>query len=111
MSVQSATMPFPARLKTPFRIDPVLMSMTTALTLGGLVILASASVSISDNAVGEPFYYVKRQAIAAIIGGAFAYACLFIPMHVWQKLGPLMLLAALALLVVVLLPGFGYTVN
>jgi len=111
VSLQSATMPFPATLKTPFRIDPVLMSMATALMLGGLVILASASVSISDSTVGDPFYYVTRQAIAAAIGGAAAFVCLFIPMHIWQKLSPLMLLTGLALLVVVLVPGVGYTVN
>ena len=111
MSLQSATMPFPAQLKTRLQLDPVLMAVGTALLLGGLVILASASVSISDNAIGNPFYYVERQAMAAAIGGLAAFICLFIPMHVWQRLSPLMLLVGLALLVVVLLPGVGYTVN
>jgi cell division protein FtsW len=111
MSLQSATMPFPAQLKTRLQLDPVLMAVGTALLLGGLVILASASVSISDNAIGNPFYYVERQAMAAAIGGVAAFICLFIPMHVWQRLSPLMLLVGLALLVVVLLPGVGYTVN
>jgi cell division protein FtsW len=111
MSLQSATMPFPAQLKTRLQIDPVLTAVGTTLLLGGLVILASASVSISDNTVGNPFYYVERQAAAAVIGGIAAFFCLFVPMHVWQKLGPLMLLVGLALLVVVLIPGVGYTVN
>jgi cell division protein FtsW len=111
VSLQSATTPFPARLKTRLQIDPVLMTIGTALLLGGLVILASASVSISDNAVGNPFYYVERQAVAAAIGGIAAFICLFIPMHVWQTLSPLMLFVGLALLVVVLVPGVGYTVN
>jgi cell division protein FtsW len=111
MSLQSATMPFPAQLKTRLQIDPVLTSVATALLLGGLVILASASVSISDNTVGNPFYYVERQAAAAVLGAIAAFLCLFVPMHVWWKLGPLMLLLGLALLVVVLIPGVGYTVN
>lgn len=104
-------MPFPARLKTPLQVDPVLLSMGLTLLIGGLVILASASISVSDNAVGDPFYYVQRQAIAALIGGASAFLCLFIPMSVWRNLGPLMLLIGLALLLVVLIPGVGYTVN
>jgi len=104
-------MPFPARLKTPLQVDPVLLSMGLTLLIGGLVILASASISVSDNAVGDPFYYVQRQAIAALIGGASAFLCLFIPMTVWRNLGPLMLLIGLALLLVVLIPGVGYTVN
>lgn len=111
MSLQSATMPFPAQLKTRLQVDPVLTAVATTLLLGGLVILASASVSISDNTVGNPFYYVERQAAAAVIGGIGAFLCLFVPMHVWQKLGPLMLLVGLALLVVVLIPGIGHTVN
>jgi len=111
MSLQSATMPFPAQLKTRLQIDPVLTAVATTLLLGGLVILASASVSISDNAIGNPFYYVERQAAAAVIGVIAAFLCLFVPMHVWQKLGPLMLLVGLALLVVVLIPGVGHTVN
>jgi cell division protein FtsW len=111
MSLQSVTMPFPAQLKTRLQLDPVLMTVSAALLLGGMVILASASVSISDNAVGNPFYYVERQAIAAIVGGLGAFAALFVPMHAWERLSPLMLLVALALLVVVLVPGVGYAVN
>ncbi len=111
MSLSSATMPFPARLRTPLQMDPVLLSIGLALLIGGLVILASASISVSDNAVGDPFYYVQRQAIAAAIGAAAAFTCLFIPMSVWRNLGPLMLLIALALLLVVLIPGVGYAVN
>jgi cell division protein FtsW len=104
-------MPFPARLRTPLQMDPVLLSTGLALLLGGLVILASASISVSDNTAGDPFFYVQRQAIAALIGAFSAFLCLFIPMSVWQKLGPLMLLIAFALLLVVLIPGVGYAVN
>ncbi len=111
MSLSSATMPFPARLRTPLQMDPVLLSIGLVLLLGGLVVLASASISVSDNGVGDPFHYVQRQAIAAAIGAAAAFTCLFIPMSVWRRLGPLMLLIALALLLVVLIPGVGYAVN
>jgi cell division protein FtsW len=104
-------MPFPARLKTSLQTDPVLLSIGFALLIGGLVILASASISVSDNATGDPLYYVRRQAIAALIGGVSAFFCLFIPMSVWRVLGPLMLLIGLALLLVVLIPGVGHAVN
>ena len=107
----SITMPFPARLRTPLRIDPVMLVIAVALLFGGMVILASASISISDNTENDPFYYVGRQAIAAILGGAASFACLFIPMRVWRNVGPLMLLIGLALLLVVLVPGVGHSVN
>ena len=111
MSVKRATMPFPARLKTELKLDPVLLTIALTLLLGGFVILASASITISDTATGEPFFYLERQLLAAVIGAVAGLACLFVPMHVWQSLGPLMLLAGLALLVVVLMPGVGYEVN
>jgi len=111
VSVSSTTMPFPARLRTPLQLDSVLLTISLVLLLGGLIILASASITVSDGAAGQPFFYVERQLVAAIIGGVAAFLCLFVPMHVWQSLGPLMALLGFALLTVVLLPGVGYTVN
>lgn len=104
-------MPFPARLRTELKLDPVLLTIVTVLLLGGFVILASASITISDNSTGDPFFYVERQLIAAVIGVAAGTFCLFVPMRAWQSLGPLMLLVGLALLFVVLVPGIGYEVN
>jgi cell division protein FtsW len=104
-------MPFPARLRTELKLDPVMLGLVLVLLLGGFVILASASITISDNATGNPFFYLERQLVAAAIGLAAALFCLFVPMHVWQTLGPLLLLVGLALLVVVLVPGVGYEVN
>lgn len=111
MTDRSVTMPFPARMKTNLQIDPVLLSIVLTLLLGGLVILASASITMSDDLSGNPFYYVQRQLFAVGIGAAVGFVCLFIPMQVWRNLGPLMLLTGIALLVVVLLPGVGYEVN
>ncbi|MEJ2257435.1 MAG: putative lipid II flippase FtsW [Woeseiaceae bacterium] len=111
MSTRAASMPFPARLKTELKLDPVLLALVLVLLLGGFVILASASISASDNATGNPFFYLQRQLLAAAIGTIAAGTCLFIPMQVWRNLGPLMLLLGLALLAVVLLPGVGYEVN
>jgi len=111
MTARTRLMPFPARLRTELQIDPVLLTIVLTLLLGGFVILASASISISDNVAGNPFFYVQRQLLAATIGAAAGGVCLFIPMRVWQSLGPLMLLVGLALLIVVLIPGIGYEVN
>ena len=111
MTTQNAMWPFPARIKTELQIDPVLLSIVLALLMGGFVILASASISISDNAANNPFFYVQRQLLAAAIGAGAGFVCLFIPMQVWRNLGPLMLFVGIALLVVVLIPGVGREVN
>ena len=111
MTVRSATWPFPARMKTELQIDSVLLTIVLALLMGGFVILASASISISDSAANNPFFYVQRQLVAAAIGGAAGFVCLFIPMQIWRSLGPLVLFVGFLLLIVVLIPGVGYEVN
>ncbi|MDX2411238.1 MAG: putative lipid II flippase FtsW [Woeseiaceae bacterium] len=111
MTAKSATMPFPARLRTEFKLDPVLLTIVMTLLLGGFVILASASITISDKISGDPFFYVERQLLAAVIGAAAGLFCLFVPMRVWQSVSPLLLLVGLALLCAVLIPGVGYEVN
>jgi len=111
MSATGMLFPFPARLRVSLQIDPVLMTIASALLLGGLVILASASIALSDNTTGDPFFYVERQLVAAVIGVVAGIVCLHIPMQVWRTLGPLLLLAGLALLLLVLIPGVGYEVN
>lgn len=109
--MSSVIMPFPFKLRSPIQFDPVLVTIVLTLLLGGLVILASASISISDGATGHPFLYVEKQLLAIFIGMLGGGLCLLVPMHVWQSLGPLLLLLAIALLFVVLIPGVGYSVN
>lgn len=111
IDLESATMPFPARLRSRLQPEPVILMITLLLLLGGLVILASASISVSDSVTGDPFHYVRRQAAAALVGGVGVWLCLAIPMSLWQSLGPVLLLAGLLLLTAVLIPGVGYEVN
>jgi cell division protein FtsW len=111
MTTQGVTWPFPARIKTELQIDPVLLTIVLAILMGGFVILASASISISDSTANNPFFYVQRQLLAAAIGAAAGFVCLFIPMQVWRNLGPLVLFVGFVLLIVVLIPGVGHEVN
>ena len=111
MSMVSRTMPFPVKLRNPVRLDQVLLAVSLSLLLGGLIVLASASISIADNATGDPFYFVSRQALAAATGALAGLGCLFVPIRFWRSVGPLMLLLGLLLLVAVLVPGVGHKVN
>ena len=111
MSASGSTFPFPARLRTPLQFDPVLLTIVLTLLFGGFIILASASIAVSDKATGDPFYYLERQLLAATIGCGAGFFCLYVPMQVWRTLGPLMLIAGLGLLLLVLVPGVGYEVN
>ena len=98
-------------MKTELQIDSVLLIIAMALLMGGFVILASASISISNNAANNPFFYIQRQLVAAAIGAVAGFICLFIPMRLWRSLGPLILFVGFMLLIVVLIPGIGHEVK
>ncbi|TNF33654.1 MAG: putative lipid II flippase FtsW, partial [Gammaproteobacteria bacterium] len=92
-------------------LDPVLIGITLGLIGLGLVMVASASITVADRNIASPFYYLQRQAIAVAIG---LLACLFMlktRLVYWEKSGMLLLGAAFFLLVIVLMPGIGKTVN
>jgi cell division protein FtsW len=70
------------------RIDYLLLFSTIALAMLGLVMVASASITIADRELGHPFYYALRQ-------------CIYIGMGLFIGL----------LLFRVLVPGVGVEVN
>ncbi|MDE2137952.1 MAG: putative lipid II flippase FtsW [Gammaproteobacteria bacterium] len=93
------------------RLDTVTIALTLALTLLGLVMVTSASVSIASQETGQPFYYLERQLALVGVGGLCA-ALVFSVRTEWLERASVSLLAvALVLLVMVLLPGLGHAVN
>jgi cell division protein FtsW len=82
------------------------------LLLGfGLVMLTSASISVADNSMGQPFYYLLQQLLAVAIGGTAAFLTLRTPTEYWQRVAPFLLIVAILMLVAVLVPGVGREVN
>ena len=89
---------------------PFILAVAAALALG-LVMVASASTSIADRVYGDPLAYFWRQSVhLALAAGAMAFAAR-IPTRLWERAGPALMLAAVALLVLVLIPGIGREVN
>jgi cell division protein FtsW len=89
---------------------PLLLAVGALLALG-LLMVGSASISIADRQLGAPFHYLLRQGAYVAVGVGLAFITVQIPLAVWQRVGPLLLLASLALLVLVLIPGVGRNVN
>ena len=92
--------------------DAGLMGAVLLLIFAGLIMVASASASISarDHG-GAALYYFWRQAGMAGLGLLLAALCLKLPMRLWQALGPSLLLIAIVLLSLTVLPGLGREVN
>lgn len=93
------------------KLDPVILVVSLSLLSLGLVMVASASISIADRNLSNPFYYLQRQMIFTIIGLVAAGIVYRIRMVQWEKSGVALLGFALFLLVLVLIPGIGKTVN
>ena len=94
-----------------FQLDPWVVGPVAALLLIGLVMVASASIGISDHDAGRPFLLFKRQLIFVGIGLVGALVGLMVPTRIWERHAMLLLGGAFVLLVLVLIPGIGYEVN
>lgn len=94
-----------------FRTDWVTVALVLAITLLGLVMVTSASVSIANNETGQPFYYLERQLALLLAGGVAAVVLTRVRTELLEKLALPLLIVAIALLVAVLIPGLGHVVN
>ena len=94
-----------------FNLDGPSVAAIIALMVLGIVMVSSASISLADRDMGEPLFFLSRQLGAIFIGLLAALIAALIPTEVWFRLHWVLLLACMLLLVSVLLPGVGHTVN
>ena len=92
-------------------LDPVLTIAFISLLTIGVIMVASSSISVADRNFSNPFYYLQRQLVFVAIGMFAALSVFKIRLVQWEKSGMALLLFALFLLVLVLVPGIGKTVN
>jgi cell division protein FtsW len=89
---------------------PLLCIAGLILTIG-LIMVASASISLADKTTGSPFYFLTRQLIFAAAGTGAGVMMYLLPLAWWQRSGYLLLMLAFALLMMVLVPGIGRHIN
>ena len=91
-------------------LDPVVIGLTAGLLLLGLVMVTSASVTLAARD-GDPFFFLERQLLFALVGVLCGAVALRIPTEVWERLSHVLLAASIVMLVLVLVPGLGHAVN
>ncbi|OUR74269.1 putative lipid II flippase FtsW [Methylophaga sp. 41_12_T18] len=91
--------------------DRSLLFVTLSLLVIGLIMVASASITIADSKMSQPLYYFIRQAIFAGVGLVIAGLVVSIRLSFWQRFAPQLLMIGVGLLVLVLIPGIGREVN
>lgn len=90
--------------------DPLLLGVVLTLIALGLVMVASASMHLGGR-WGNPYHFVDRQLLALTLGVAGALLMWSIPLAWWEKASTTFYFVALGLLLLVLIPGLGKTVN
>lgn len=93
------------------QIDPVFTASVACVLVLGIVMVSSASIFLSETKYGHPFYFMARQVIYLMIGLGFGYFMMSIPTETLHKWGVPLMMFSLLLLILVLVPGIGKTVN
>ena len=93
------------------RIDAVMLSFVLAIVLLGLVMVTSASISIASQASNEPFLYLERQLLLTLVGALLGALVFCVRLEQLERASVPLLIVATALLVLVLVPGLGHSVN
>jgi cell division protein FtsW len=96
---------------TTVHIDTVTLLIVFSIVLLGLIAVTSASMSIATKETGDAFLYLERQ-FSLVIAGSIAATVAFAVRTEWlERFAPVLLALALLLLVAVLIPGIGHSVN
>ena len=78
-------------------IDPWVIGPVAALLLVGLVMVASASIGVSDRETEQPFFYFERQVVYVLLGLLAAAIAVTIPTAIWEKYSMVLLAIGMVL--------------
>ena len=94
--------------------DQMLLWLVSALLAIGLVMVYSASIATAEANKYTSYqatYYLVRHGLFIAVGLCCALAAFQVPLQVWQKYAPWLFGCGVILLLLVLIPGIGKSVN
>lgn len=91
--------------------DNALLIAILTLGLFGAAMIGSASMAFAAENYNNPFHFLTRQLIFLSIGCVFGVLIFRLPLAVWEKYGPHLIITSLVFLTLVLIPGIGKEVN
>jgi len=104
----------PGASRTMLVFDASLAWTVLLLLALGVVMVYSASIAMAEasgHTGYRAWYFLARHGAFVAVGLLAALITFQVPMKVWQLLAPWLFIAGLVLLVLVLVPGIGRTVN
>lgn len=90
-----------------FRPTPYLLLILLALASIGIVMIYSSSAIYAERYYGTPYFFIRRQIIAMVIGIILLRFAMTFHYYKYKKLIPLLMLVTFLLMIVVLIPGIG----
>jgi cell division protein FtsW len=106
MSVSS----YPNR-RFPVSLDKGLLFTTITIVLIGLLMVSSASIDVSRHLHHTAFYFLSRQLLYLLLGIFLGFIVFKIPITFFARYSPILLLFSGVLLILVLIPAFGRSMN
>ena len=106
--------PLPREPRTMLNFDASLAWSALLLLALGLVMVYSASIAMAEASAHtgyRPWYFLARHAVFLAIGLAAAFVAFQVPVKVWQRGAIWLFVGGAVLLVLVLVPGIGKSVN
>lgn len=96
--------------------DYGLVVVVGILLLLGLIIIFAVSPALvqrdgAESLLGGEYYYFLRQLIAVCLGIIAFIFMAITPINFWEKVQPLLVVSAVALSVIILIPGVGQEIN
>ncbi|MBM4338619.1 MAG: putative lipid II flippase FtsW [Deltaproteobacteria bacterium] len=95
-------------MKTRGRFDFILLIVALGLVGIGIVMVYSTSAILAGDRFGDPYYFLKRQAIYGGVGFLFMMAMMFVPYGLLKRFAYPLFIVSVLLLIAVLIPGIGH---
>ncbi|QQS16876.1 MAG: putative lipid II flippase FtsW [Neisseriales bacterium] len=95
------------------KYDEALTFVVLGLLLFSLTMVYSASIAVAEHFshTGNPYYYLYYHAVSIVIAMTIGWIAFCVPLRIWEQYATPIFGVALLLLVLVLVPGIGHTVN
>lgn len=89
--------------------DTTLLLSVLLLTGMGIVMVYSASSAIANNSWGNSFFFIRKQALSAVIGCVLLIGTAMTPYRLYRRFAYIFLAIAAFLIVLTQVPGIGHS--
>src|SRR6185369_725119 len=101
----------PRQLRSAICLDKYLIVSIISLLVLGIIMVASASIPITERMQLPCYYFALNQIIYVVIGLLLLVITSYIPLKIHRSLNMYYLVLSIALLVLILIPGVTRPIN